>query len=187
MQGWSKRPFPRAGVPRTPGGWPVSPPLRADRRTLRRPPAEICRLHIASRMKPPVSLRTYYVTDDLAATPTDAELMARVAAGDEQAFAALYDRHVHAVYGAVMRYLRDPGAAEDVVQETYLAMWTRSDSYAAETGSLVGWLLTIARHRAIDRLRSSPGGPWLWGSLPPPPRGRRATRSGCWRSGGRSQ
>jgi len=90
-----------------------------------------------------------------AATASDAELMARVAARDQQAFAHLYDRHVHAVYGTVMRYLRDPGAAEDVVQETWLAMWTNPDSYAAEAGSLIGWLLAIARHRAIDRLRAA--------------------------------
>ena len=111
-------------------------------------------LHVVVAAETVDAARTYRMTGDLAATPTDAELMARVVAGDEQAFAALYDRHVHAVYGAVLRYLGDPGAAEDVVQETYLAMWTRSDSYAAETGSLVGWLLAIARHRAIDRLRS---------------------------------
>jgi RNA polymerase sigma-70 factor (ECF subfamily) len=42
-----------------------------------------------------------------------------------------------------------------VVQETYLAMWNRPDGYAAEKGSLVGWLLAIARHRAIDRLRAA--------------------------------
>ena len=110
--------------------------------------------------------RTSSVRDDDAVTPTDAELMARVAAGDQQAFAAVYDRHAQAVYGAVMRYLRDPGAAEDVVQETYLAMWTRSDSYVPEVGSLIGWLLTIARHRAIDRLRAASRQPLLVGLAP---------------------
>jgi len=124
------------------------------------------RFHVGDRTETAGLPGTYHVTDDLAATPTDAELMARVAAGDEQAFAALYDRHVHAVYGAVMRYLGDPGAAEDVVQETYLAMWTRSDTYAPETGSLAGWLLTIARHRAIDRLRSMARRPLLVGLAP---------------------
>jgi RNA polymerase sigma-70 factor, ECF subfamily len=93
--------------------------------------------------------------------PTDAELMARVAAGDQGAFASVYDRHAPAVYGAVMRYLRDPGAAEDVVQETYLAAWSSAGVYAPESGSLVGWLLSIARHRAIDRLRASARRPQL--------------------------
>jgi RNA polymerase sigma-70 factor, ECF subfamily len=103
---------------------------------------------------------------DAAATPTDAELMARVVAGDDQAFAAVYDRHAQAVYGAISRYIGDPGTAEDVVQETYLAMWTRSEVYSPETGSLIGWLLTIARHRAIDRLRSAARRPVVVG-LPP--------------------
>ena len=52
------------------------------------------------------------------AIPTDAELMARIAAGDRDAFAEVYDRHAQALHGTVMRFLRDPAAAEDVVQET---------------------------------------------------------------------
>ena len=100
------------------------------------------------------------------ATPTDAELMARVAAGDREAFAEVYDRHAQALYGTAMRFLRDPGAAEDVVQETYLAMWTRSESYSSEAGSLIGWLLTIARHRAIDRLRAASRQPVVVGFAP---------------------
>jgi RNA polymerase sigma-70 factor (ECF subfamily) len=78
----------------------------------------------------------------------------------------LYDRHVRAVYGAVVRYLRDPAAAEEVVQETYLAAWQRSDRYAAEKGSLIGWLLSIARNRAIDRLRAASRRPQLVGLAP---------------------
>ncbi len=93
--------------------------------------------------------------------PTDAELMARVASGDRDAFAAVYDRHAGAVYGAVLRYTRDAGTAEDVVQETYLALWRRPDTYAAGAGSLAGWLLAIARHRAIDRLRAASRRPQL--------------------------
>jgi RNA polymerase sigma-70 factor (ECF subfamily) len=104
--------------------------------------------------------------DDIAAAPTDAELMARVTAGDHDAFAAVYDRHAQALYGTAMRFLRDPGAAEDVVQETYLAMWTRSETYSPEAGSLIGWLLTIARHRAIDRLRATSRQPLVVGLAP---------------------
>jgi RNA polymerase sigma-70 factor, ECF subfamily len=99
--------------------------------------------------------RPHDVSDAVPASPTDAELMALVAAGDQAAFAAVYDRHAHSVYGAVMRYLRDSGAAEDVVQETYLAAWTRAETYSPEAGSLIGWLLTIARHRSVDRLRAA--------------------------------
>ena len=111
------------------------------------------------------------MSDDAAAAAfdaelSDAELMARVAARDQEAFAQLYDRHVDVVYGTVMRYLRDPGAAEDVVQETWLVMWTRPDSYAADAGSLIGWLLAIARHRAIDRLRATSRHPVVVGVAP---------------------
>jgi len=111
------------------------------------------------------------LSDDGAADPTDAELMARVAAGDEQAFGAVYDRHARALYGTVIRFLRDSGAAEDVVQETYLAMWTRSESYSPEAGSLIGWLLTIARHRAIDRLREQSRQPSVIALAPAGPGG----------------
>jgi RNA polymerase sigma-70 factor, ECF subfamily len=111
-------------------------------------------------------LQAYRMTDDAAAPATDAELVARVVARDQQAFAQLYDRHVHAVYGTVMRYLRDPGGAEDVVQETWLAMWTRPDRYDADAGSLIGWLLAIARNRAIDRLRAASRHPVVVGIGP---------------------
>jgi RNA polymerase sigma-70 factor (ECF subfamily) len=85
---------------------------------------------------------------------TDPELMARVAGGDELALGAIYDRHASIVYGAVLRFLRDSQATEEIVQDTFLTAWRRSDSYLPEAGSLVGWLLRIARNRAIDRMRS---------------------------------
>jgi RNA polymerase sigma-70 factor, ECF subfamily len=131
-----------------------------------RAPMAFGRPPVAAPRETAGQLQAYGMTGDAAATASDAELMARVVARDQQAFAQLYDRHVHAVYGTVMRYLRDPGAAEDVVQETWLAMWTRPDSYAAEAGSLIGWLLAIARHRAIDRLRAASRHPVVVGIGP---------------------
>jgi RNA polymerase sigma-70 factor (ECF subfamily) len=107
------------------------------------------------------------VRDSVADSPGDAELMARVGTGDQQAFAAVYDRHAQTLYGAVMRYLRDPAAAEDVLQETFVALWTRSGSYSPATGSLISWLLTIARNRAIDRLRAASRRPMVVGISPP--------------------
>jgi RNA polymerase sigma-70 factor (ECF subfamily) len=84
----------------------------------------------------------------------DPELMARVAGGDELALGALYDRHATLVYGTVHRFLRDSHATEEIVQDTFLIAWRRSDTYTADAGSLTGWLLRIARNRAIDWLRS---------------------------------
>ena len=102
-------------------------------------------------------------TDEIAPSMDDAQLIRRVAAGDREAFAELYDRHARTVYGAVLRYLGDPGVTEDVVQETYLAIWQRPDGYDAEKGSFIGWLLAIARNRAIDRLRAAARRPLLVG------------------------
>ncbi len=91
----------------------------------------------------------------------DADLVAQVVLGDEAAFAALYDRHVATIFGAALRLLRDRQAAEEVVQETWLALWNRAERYDASAGSLVGWLLAIARNRAVDRLRAAGRRPQL--------------------------
>ncbi len=95
--------------------------------------------------------------------PSDAELVERVAAGDESAFATLYDRHVSVVFGSVARFLGDRGAAEEVVQEAYLAVWQRAGQYERGAGSVVGWLLGIARNKSIDRLRAAARRPRLVG------------------------
>jgi len=144
MSGWGEKPFLRTIA----GPWQVDGPPAV------RPTTGAARLRVGLPDDTDL-LRVADVTDEGSATPSDTQLMADVAAGDREAFAALYDRHARAVYGSVLRYLGDPGAAEDVVQETYLAVWTRPEGYAAGSGSLVGWLLAIARHRAIDRLRAA--------------------------------
>jgi RNA polymerase sigma-70 factor, ECF subfamily len=87
--------------------------------------------------------------------PSDTDLMVRVAARDESAFAALYDRHARVVYGSVVRYLGDPSAAEEVVQEAYLAVWQRATTFDPASGTLLGWLFGIARNKSIDRARAA--------------------------------
>ena len=83
----------------------------------------------------------------------DDQLVARVANGDESAFIALYDRHAGHVYSLTLRILRDPMLAEEVTQDTFLKLWGRARQYLAERGTLLVWLLTIARRTALDRLR----------------------------------
>ena len=86
--------------------------------------------------------------------PTDADLVAAVVTGDDAALAELYDRHADAVFRVAFRLLGDRHLAEEVLQETYLALWNRAELFDSARGSLPAWLLTIARNRAVDRLRA---------------------------------
>lgn len=85
----------------------------------------------------------------------DAELVRAVAAGSEDALAALYDRHAPGVHATATRLTDDRQIAEEVVQETFLALWNRAELFNSASGSLAAWLHTIARNRTIDRLRAS--------------------------------
>jgi RNA polymerase sigma-70 factor (ECF subfamily) len=85
----------------------------------------------------------------------DAALVGRIVAGSDDAIAAAYDRHAQAVYAAAFRLVGDRVIAEDVVQETFLALWNRAETFDAARGSLATWLTTVARHRAVDRLRAA--------------------------------
>ena len=85
---------------------------------------------------------------------SDAELVALVGNGDESALAELYDRFAAALYRAAMLKLGDRQLAEEVLQDTYLALWNRAEIFDPARGSLMAWLATIARNRATDRLRS---------------------------------
>jgi RNA polymerase sigma-70 factor (ECF subfamily) len=67
----------------------------------------------------------------------------------------LYDRHSGLLFGLILRILKERSEAEDVLQEVFLSVWTRAESYNASLGSPVGWLVGIARNRAIDRLRAN--------------------------------
>jgi RNA polymerase sigma-70 factor (ECF subfamily) len=84
----------------------------------------------------------------------DVVLLQRVAARDEIALAELYDRHSRLAYSLIMRILGSPSDAEDVLQETFVRVWKRADTYDALLGAPATWLMRIARNRAIDRLRA---------------------------------
>jgi len=85
----------------------------------------------------------------------DAELMRRLARGEQRALEALYDRYASAVMGLAMRILGEREPADEVVQETFWRAWSRSDSYRAERGAPLSWLFGIAHHLAIDLIRRS--------------------------------
>jgi RNA polymerase sigma-70 factor (ECF subfamily) len=85
----------------------------------------------------------------------DIALVDRVVAKDERAVGELYDRHCRVLYGLILRILRDRSEAEEVLQEVFVLVWTRAETYNPTLGSPAGWLVRIARNRAIDRLRAN--------------------------------
>ena len=85
---------------------------------------------------------------------TDVEILRAVAGGDEQALGQLYDRYRLILFGLIIRILRSQPEAEDVLQEVFLQVWRQASSFDETRGRPFTWLVTLARSRAIDRLRS---------------------------------
>jgi RNA polymerase sigma-70 factor (ECF subfamily) len=73
----------------------------------------------------------------------------------------LYDRHVDGVHAVALRLCGDRGLAEEVVQETFLALWNRAELFDPSVASLATWLRSIARNRTVDRLRAKGRRPTL--------------------------
>jgi RNA polymerase sigma-70 factor, ECF subfamily len=84
----------------------------------------------------------------------DAALVRGMAAGDDRALGALYDRWQGIVHGVVARILRQPNDIEDVVEETFWQAWRQASRFDPARGAVQTWLLTIARSRALDRARA---------------------------------
>ncbi|WP_028799468.1 sigma-70 family RNA polymerase sigma factor [Streptomyces sp. 142MFCol3.1] len=89
-----------------------------------------------------------------AAEPNLPDLMAEVARGDTEAFAALYDVVAGPVLGIVRRVVRDGAQSEEVTQEVLVEVWRTAARYRPERGSVMNWVLTLAHQRAVDRVRS---------------------------------
>src|SRR5215471_3356871 len=87
----------------------------------------------------------------------DAELAQKLRARDPHAMADLYDRYGKLTFALIFRIVRNTAVAEDLVQETFLRVWNRIHSFEPGKGSLGPWVLTVARNRAIDYLRSIDG------------------------------
>lgn len=82
------------------------------------------------------------------------DLMARVARGDDSAFALLYDRLVSGVFGLVRRVLRDHAQSEEVTQEVMLELWKTATRFDPTRAGVTTWAMTLAHRRAVDRVRS---------------------------------
>jgi RNA polymerase sigma-70 factor (ECF subfamily) len=88
-------------------------------------------------------------------TLDDYALMEAIAAGDQAALAALYDRHSSVVLALALRIVRDRMASEDLLIDVFWELWRKSDRYDPKRGSPLTYLLTLTRSRAIDRRRSA--------------------------------
>jgi len=82
-----------------------------------------------------------------------ADLLARTALADQAAFAELYRRTSPHLYAVAVRILREPAAAEEVLQEAFVSIWHHAGRYAAELSQPQTWLASIVRNRCLDRLR----------------------------------
>jgi RNA polymerase sigma factor (sigma-70 family) len=85
--------------------------------------------------------------------PTDIELARLVRAGDEPAFRALFRRYASLAKGLAFRVVKHEFLAEEIVQESFLALWRRPDAYREDRGPFRSWLLATVHHRAVDAVR----------------------------------
>lgn len=83
----------------------------------------------------------------------ESDLAERMAMGDADALNVVYENCSRPVFGFLVRFLRDRSAAEDVQQQVFMEVWEKADRYDSERGSLLAWVMMIARSRAIDYTR----------------------------------
>ena len=81
------------------------------------------------------------------------DLLVATAAGDRAAFAELYRQTAGQLLGLAQRMLRDRAAAEEVIQEGFIRIWSRAGEFQPDRGAAMAWMVTIVRNGAIDRLR----------------------------------
>ena len=108
-------------------------------------------------MRPPCDIVSDYKTLILQPETVqipDADLLRAVAQGDEESLAAIYDRYRTILFGLLFRILGNRAEAEDILQEVFVQVWQRARDFDENRGKAFTWLVTLARSRAIDRLRS---------------------------------
>lgn len=84
----------------------------------------------------------------------DADLLQRIARGERDALARLYDRFSGPLFGTALRIVRDPAEAQDIVHDAFVTLWDKAASFDTARGSAFAWAVTLVRNRAIDRVRS---------------------------------
>ncbi|MGW1465113.1 sigma-70 family RNA polymerase sigma factor [Streptomyces sp. NPDC001493] len=96
-----------------------------------------------------------YIGPVPSAGPDLQDLLVQVARGDQDAFAQVYDAVCGPVLGLIRTVLRDPAQSEEVAQEVLVEVWRTAPRYQQSRGSAMNWVLTLAHHRAVDRVRSA--------------------------------
>lgn len=84
----------------------------------------------------------------------DARLIRRMAGGEHEAMAELYERFSRPLYSTSLHILKDAAEAQDIVHDVFIALWEKAAVFAADRGSAFSWAVTLTRNRSIDRLRS---------------------------------
>lgn len=97
--------------------------------------------------------RTDHTTATTENLPSDEELMARVQHQDQEALELLYRRHTPLLRTVIGRILNNDTDVDDMLQEVFLEIWRQAARYSEEKGKVLGWIVTLARRRAIDKLR----------------------------------
>ena len=95
------------------------------------------------------------VPEDGTAQDAVADLLVRIADGDQGAFASLYDTLSPRVFGLILRVLVNRSQSEEVLQEVFLEIWQSAGRFAPNRGQGRSWVMTIAHRRAVDRVRAS--------------------------------
>ncbi|MFE0472339.1 MULTISPECIES: ECF RNA polymerase sigma factor SigK [Streptomyces] len=95
-----------------------------------------------------------YIGRSPSSEPDLQELVGRVALGDEDAFASVYDAVAGSVLGVARAVLRDRAQSEEVAQEVLVEVWRTAPRYRSDRGTALNWILTLAHRRAVDRVRS---------------------------------
>src|ERR1700757_4082883 len=85
--------------------------------------------------------------------PTDFDLMKGIQAGDSDALSQLYDRYNGILKALILRVIHNEAEADDLLQEIFMEIWNQAKNFSAERGKPLGWMVTLARRRAIDGLR----------------------------------
>ncbi len=85
--------------------------------------------------------------------PTDLDLMQAIQAEDPEALSQLYDRYNGILKALILRVVHNEAEAEDLLQEIFMEIWNQAKNFSAQKGKPLGWMVTLARRRAIDGLR----------------------------------